>query len=137
MVAFPENFSDDSVALLCVDSNNRVVSRTINVITPEGNSQYIGLQNYYASWLYCVTLYRWYVYPSTEIEVNDNNRIAETSKDVKTADFMQVTINLPRVVTDSITNYQIITDVGTGYVDSATENLDSGFISATLNIEPK
>jgi hypothetical protein len=69
--------------------------------------------------------------------VNDNNRIAETSKDVKTADFMQVTINLPRVVTDSITNYQIITDVGTGYVDSATENLDSGFISATLNIEPK
>jgi hypothetical protein len=137
MVAFPENFSDDSVALLCVDSNNKVVSRAINVITPEGDSQYIGLQNYYASWLYCVTLYRWYVYPSTNIEVNDNNRIAETSKDVKTADFMQVTINLPRVVTDSITNYQIITDVGTGYVDSATENLDSGFISATLNIEPK
>jgi hypothetical protein len=137
MLAFPGNFSDDSVAILCANKDNVVASSYLTVITPEGNSQTVGLSNYFASWLYCATLYRWYVYPSTDIEVSDNNRIAETTEGAKTADFMQVTINFPHLTNDSIANYQIKTDIGVGYVESATENLDSGIISAILNMEPK
>ena len=137
MLYAPDKFSEDGFALMMVDrSTNRV---PIAAVSGLRDDEYIYTysatpQNYLCSWLY---LARYYMLdmPAYRIEYTR----APSADAYRVTGIKQCMQQNVEFQTDEKLdlNKAIKTSIGTGIIDSASVNIDTGLINATLVFSPK
>lgn len=140
MLLNPDNFNNDSFALLCpeyvdITEDGRTYSMQLyerTLTDSEGRSYKVMPQNLYASWLH---LLKYHIDDIPAVQVSNSLNIPINVIPTQQA-FMSQTIRVPEAL--NIQPYQLIkTSVGTGQVESMEIELDTAIAEITLRHNPK
>ena len=137
MLYAPDKFSEDGFALMMADKNTGRVP--IAAVSGLRDDEYIYTysatpQNYLCSWLY-LAMYYMLDMPAYRIEYTR----APSSDAYRVTGIKQCMQQNVEFQTDEKIdlNKAIKTSIGTGIIDSASVNIDTGLINATLVLSPK
>lgn len=139
MLLNPDNFNNDSFALLCpelVDNQpeGRIYSMQLYermIVDDEGRSYKVTPQNLYASWLH---LLRYHVDDIPSIQTENSLNVLINVIPTQKA-FMAQSVKIPEAL--NIQPYQAVkTSVGTGLVESIDVELDTGVADIKLKHKP-
>lgn len=133
MMAYPSNFSDDSVALITTEADGGVTSEIVQMQLATGSGAQVVINNYYASWPFLLRLWRRYVYASPYIAITDFFYDPRCTEGLTRADFRTTSITLPSTG-EELAGRSVKTHVGTGYVVATSEDVVTGSVTLTINL---
>lgn len=138
MLMCPDKFNYDGFALLIANSTTGKVPIGATVQFKDNEYYYpynASPQNFLASWLYLMRYYS-YDYPASTVEYDGIESVdAMRCKGVKRC--MEHVIEYPAGLTEPDVYKLIKTEVGNGYVEDVSINIDTELAKVTLTYEPE
>jgi hypothetical protein len=134
MLISPNSFSEEGFVLIGADKQGTTYSCPVlpqNVLSEDGNSYTISVQNGYLSWTYLLDYYM-YDLPALRI----TGAPVEGLEPVSTTRFMTHKIKIPLPDLFSAQS-SIKTKIGKGVVEQMDEDIETGIANITLSYEPR